>query len=372
MRTTTHRRTTMTTNEIISDNELVTIIDGGGLSADATKKIIREAFAPLVQSAGDLVREAEGISVTAADQLTEMAEARRVRLALVKVRTGAAKTRDTLKADALATSRVLDACNRWVADRCAPVEARLQDAELFAERAERARKDALRDERAALLRPFGLDPSLYALDVMKPEAFDDLLNGARLAHEAKITKAAQDEADRVARQKADDDERARVRAENERLRAEATEREAQAVIERAARIRAERESEAKARKDREAIEAAARAEREAAEEVANKERQRLHAVAVVERQKREAVEKVERDRLAAEAKQKAADAKAANKAAAAPDREKLLALANQFAAIQLPTMSTDEGAKAIRTIKSALAAVVEAIRGQAEQIGGGA
>jgi hypothetical protein len=330
------------TTEIIPDNELATIIDGGGLSADEAKAAIRHAFGPIVAAARDLIHEAEGISVTAADQLTEMAEARRVRLALVKTRTNADRTKGDMKRDALTTCKVLDACYRYIADRTSPVEARLMEAELFAERAEQARKAAVRDERAALLRPFGVDTGLYNLGDMKPEAFDSLLTGTRLAHEARIEADRKAEAERIAADKA-----------------AAAERKAQ--TEKAAAQLAETRKKLKE----------AEAERAAAEEVARKERLRLQALADVERQKREAVEKVERDRLAAEAKQKAADAKAAKKAAAAPDREKLLALANQFEAVPMPTETTPAMHAALRVIRSARTTFVMLIKDQAEQIGGG-
>lgn len=354
----------------VPDNALAQIIDEGGLSADATKAVIRQAFAPLVESLGNLTRDAEAISVTDATQLTEMAEARRVRLLIAKVRTGADKVKTALKADALATGRVLDACNRWIDERARTLETRLLEAELFAERAEKARKDALHRDRAALLHPFGVNTSLYTLGDMKDAEFDLLLDGFKTAHAARVEQERKAEADRLAQAEADRVERERIAAENARLREEAEKREAEIIAERR-KAEAQRQIDAeKARRAQAEADAKARKEREDIEEAARKERLRLQAIADVERQKREAAEKETADRLAAEKKQRDAEARKARKAAAAPDADKLRALARTLKALPLPTMTTPEGETAMRVIVSTLRTTVGVIDDQAEQIGG--
>lgn len=353
--------TTETTTK--PDNALAQIIDEGGLSADATKAVIRQAFAPLVQLAGELCIEAAGIVVTDATQLTEMAEAARVRKALVKVRTSASKVRDELKADALATSRVLDACARWVAERTQPVEAALAESEQFAANAEKARKLELRQGRHAALAAYGsVDDAIFAtLGDIKPEAFEQMLSGAKLAKEARDAQAKKAADDAAAKAEADRVERERVNAENARLREEAKKREAAIAEERR-----------KAESERQAAETKARKEREAIEETARKERLRLQAIADVERQKREAAEKATADRLAAEKKQRDADARKARKAAAAPDADKLRAYAKAVKAIPVPAMATEEGKAAMSQVRGAFAVLCDVIHDQAEQIGGAA
>ena len=333
----------MTTEIAPKPNQLSKILTDSGLAADKAGAII-ETLAPLVEQAGDLCREAETITVTAADQLTEMRQAREIRLKLVKVRTGAEAARKTLKSDALALGRAIDACGNWIKAQTEPVEARLMECELFAERAEARRKQALRDERYALLAEVGpVDAAIVStLGDMKQDAFDAMLQGAKLAKKARDEAAAKAESDRQAREKAEADERERLRKENEKLRAE-----------------------------REKIEANARKEREAAEEVARKERLRLQSLADVERQKREAAEKAERDRLADEKKRRDAEAKAAKKAAAAPDADKLRAYAKALRSLPAPTFKTQDGCDAFAIAECKVVELAADIERAADAIGGG-
>lgn len=97
----------------------------------------------------------------------------------------------------------------------------------------------------------------------------------------------------------------------------------------------------KARKEREAIEAKAKADREAAE-----------AKATAERQARERLEKELAEKNAAEAKRLADIAEAARKAAAAPDKDRLIAYAYAVQALELPSASTPEATAIANTVKA--------------------
>lgn len=336
------------------------IIKDNGLTTEKAGAIIA-ALAPLVEQAGALCERAGTITVTDATQVSEMREARELRLKLVKVRTSAERERVALKADALATGKAVDACARWIRDRVEPVESKLQEAEEFAERAEAKRKADLASERGPKLRAFGVDPSMYPLGEMKPAEWDRTLEGARLAFEAERERARKAEADRLAQVEAERVERERINAENTRLREEAQKREA-AIAEERRKAKAEADAAAeKARKEREAIEEAAR-----------KERLRLQAIADTERQKREAAERAERERAAAEKKRQEAEAKAAKRAAAAPDADKLRAYAKAIEDVPTPKMATPEGVAALRLIVSARTTLAGVIMDQADQIGGAA
>ncbi len=334
------------------------IIKDNGLTTEKAGAIIA-ALAPLVEQAGTLCEQAKTIAVTDATQVSEMREARELRLKLVKVRTAAERERVALKADALATGKAVDACARWVKDKVEPVEAKLEEAEKFAERAEAKRKADLVAERAPKLREYGVDPSMYPLGEMKPAEWDRTLEGARLAFEAERERARKAEADRLAQVEAERVGRERIKAENDRLREEAQKREAAMAEE---RRKAKAEADAAAEK--------ARKEREALEETARQERLRLQGIADTERQKREAAEKETADRLAAEKKQRDAEARKARKAAAAPDATKLRAWAKSLRTSPMPHMATPEGTAALRAIVERAEHLWLFIEDQAEQIGG--
>jgi hypothetical protein len=330
--------------------DLAEIIDKSGMTREKAMALV----APLVkvaEQARALIEEAQSFApVTDASQLTEMREAYDLRRKLVTVRCEADREHKLLKADVLLYGWLLDKCRRKISDECESAENKLRASEEFALRAETARKAKARDERYTALAQYGtVDAAIVGtLGDMKAEAFETMLSGAKLAKEAREAEAAKQEQAR----KDEQDKRARELSEA-RKKAKAAEAEAQ-----------------KLRDERTAAEAKARTEREAAEEVARKERLRLQALADVERQKREAVEQAERERIAAEKKKADAAAKAAKKAAAAPDADKLRALAKAIKAIPVPKLTTDEGRAAMRVIGSATTTLIGVIEDQAEQIGG--
>lgn len=355
------------------------LLSDAGLAPEKAGLIV-ETLAPLVEQAGELCREAQGVTVTDATQVTEMRQAREIRLKLVKVRTGAEAARKVLKADALALGKAIDACGNWIKNQTEPVEARLMECELFAERAEAARKQKLRDERYALLAEVGtVDAAIVStLGDMKQDAFDAMLQGAKLAKKAREEEAKRQEQARK-------DEEARRARELEEARAKQAQAEAEAAKLRAERAEQDRlaaEAAERERRAREAIEAKARAEREAAEIKAREEREAIRAKAAAEqaeaerklraeREAREKIEREQRERDAAEKKRRDAEARAAKKAAAAPDADKLRAYAKSIGAIKPPTCSTQEGRNAVMRIETALEVVLDSISLAADEIGGG-
>lgn len=307
---------------------------------------------------------AETVNVTDASDKAGMKLARTTRLELKNVRVAIEKKRKELGEDALRQKQRIDNGARELTALIEPLEARLLEQEEFSERAEAARKEALANERVALLRPLGTDCSLYNLRDMEQPAFDELLAGLKAAQEAKIAAAKKVEEDRITREKAEAEERERMRVENERLRKEAEEKEAALKAERE-RVAAEQKAAAeKAAAEKRALEEKARKEREAAEaelraaaEKARKEREALEAKAKAEREEAErkaAEERAAREKIEAELKAKAeaeeaarkAAEKAAKKAAAAPDKDKLIAFAFSVREVKVPDVSSEE-AKAI-------------------------
>lgn len=387
------------TAEIVVDipENLALAVKSTGLDTQAAE-VIEAHFAPLFVQANKWAAQVAGLKVTDVSQVREMKLARESRLALKEIRVLAGKNKDRLKEDSLKRSRAVDSIYNTVKAICEPLEAELLAQEQFALRAEVARLEKVKAERVSQLTQYGVDCAFYQLDVMPAEQFEQLLAGSKAAHEARLEAERKAEADRLAAIAAEEAERARIAAENERLKREAIEREKAAQAERervaAAELKAKQEREeleAAMRKQKEEAEAAAKAaadsaaeearkikaesdrlakiaadkakaERDAIEAKARKEREEAQAKAEAERAelrrqaqdaadalaKAEAETKAIRD---AEAAKAAAEEAARKKAERAPDRDKVLAFAEFIRAIPAPQLTTDEG----RIVQSAIA-----------------
>jgi hypothetical protein len=276
--------------------------------------------------------KAMAIHVTSLDQTAEMKMARIARLELKTIRVSAEKTRKLLKEDSLRMSRAIDGVNNLLLAAIEPLERHLEDQEKFADRLQAAERERIVAERIAALAPFIAEgQALPPLESMTDDQFGSFLEDAKLLHVAKIEAAKRAESERIARELADAAERARICAENERLKAEAAEREAA--------MKAEREA---AEKELARIKADAEA-------AARVEALRQQDLREVERQKAEAAEKEAAELRAAAAataaaseKKAKAEAEANKKAAAAPDREKIRAMIADYEAVEVPAVKDDE------------------------------
>lgn len=312
-----------------------------GLEQD-TQQSLLTAFQGFYQSADEWRAKALSIQITRPDQIREMKLARETRLALREIRIKADKRRKEMKEDSLRRGKAIDGAFNMLAHAIEPLERHLLEQEQFIARMEEERKAKLKIEREDALRPF-TDVSLYQLGEMDEATFNQLLETNRLGYAARQEAAKKAEAERIERERieaeerakreaAEAAERARIKAENERLKAE---REAAEIASKAEREAAQAEARRIAeetRKEREAIEAKAKAEREAAAAHARKEREA-----------REAAEAALKAKEAEEQRKRDAALAAARAAAAAPDREKLMKLAADIRALDIPTLTTASG-----------------------------
>ena len=301
---------------------------------------IREGFQSAFEQAEAWREKALAVKVTSLADKEAMKQAREMRLALKNIRVEAEKKRKALKEDALVMGRAIDGVNNLLLAAIQPLERHLEEQEKFAERlAEQERQRRLAERTEALQSYLEAGQAVPALDAMTDDQFAKYLDDTKLLHAAKIEAAKKVEAERIAREQAEAAERERLRIENERLRAEAAEREAKAKAEREAaerelaRIKAE--SEAAAAKEREA-----RAKLEA--ELAAK-------------------------RAAEEAKAKA-EAAAAKKAAAAPDKTKLRTIADSVRAIPFPAVTTPEANVILADIAAKRESFAKWIEAQTEKL----
>ena len=279
---------------------------------------IEQAFLPKIQEREALVAIYDQLITS---ELTPelCKQAKEVRLKLVKVRTGIADIHKTQKAFFLAAGRFVDA---WKNKETLPVEQmeeKLSEIENYYVNLEKARIEKLQIERLEMVSKYTDFPA-QNLGAMEEEVFNSYLTGCKVAYEAKI-EAERIEAERIenerlaeiARQKAIEEENARLKAETE-----AKEKQLQ-------------EERAKAEAERKAIEEAARKEREEAEAKLKAEQEKARIEAEKAAAEKAKLEAELRAKVEAEAKAEA-DKKAeeqilkfeAEKAAKAPTKDKLL------------------------------------------------
>lgn len=349
---------------------------------------------------------AEGADLLAKERnVTTPTEANKLRLEMRKLRSSCKQAKDLAKADILLAGRLADAFFNRAVTPLQNSEARLEEIEKADEIRIAAEREARRAARLAELAVVDLDGAHFPLGEMLPEPYAQLLTGAKLAYQAKIdseSKALADakEAERLAeiariakeKEEADAREAARIKsielsAENARLQAEKAAVESIAKAERekaaeAARIAAEeRAAEAKKAADSLAAEKAkAKDAADAAAEVARKEAAEIARLAAIEKGKAEQAAAVaraeakklqdsENARLAAEKAAKyASDAESA-RAAAAPDKDKLAALAEKLKAIPVPMMETKAGAASAAKVTEAISHLIDFIREEYKSLG---
>lgn len=258
--------------------------------------------------------------------------ARGMRLSLVKVRTATDKTRKELKEESLLRGKAIDGMAALITLKCRESEARLEQIEKAEERRLAAEKEELRQKRLSELEQFTDNPLLYSVADMSENEFAELLEAQKLAKQARL------EAERVAAEAEEKRREAERLAEIRRQEEEKRER---------ARLEAEI---AEQRKQKEAAEAQARAER-AEREAAEKKQRELQ-------DKIEAQARAETQRLAAEKE-------AQRKAATAPDREKLVALAAGIRSTAIPDFAHQ---KLSKEIKDQLENLAQWIESQAEKL----
>lgn len=323
------------------------------LSCPSSKAMeLYQPFAKPFENAAALLAEEEAA--------TTAAEARALRLKMVKARTTITSTKDESKSDIKLAGNIIDWFHAKGRDRLAAAESRLLEIEKAEERAEAARIEAIREERAETLASLEHYSHGINLGAMSDDNWEEYLQQAKDLFDLRQAREAKAKADAEAKAKAEAEERERQRLEAIRIQAEAkaaaeaAEIERQKALAELAAERAERaKQEAAAAKEKAKAEAAAKAERDKFEAAAAEERRKAMEAAAVETRKRQQAEEEAKALRDAEAKRIAdqkvkddakakADAAAAEKAAAAPDREKLQEFAHVVRGLIVPDVQSEE------------------------------
>jgi len=266
----------------------------------------------------------------------DVSAARDIRISLMKeVRKPAERVKDEGKKSILIEGRLYDNLYGVINNTSKGLEMQCEQIEKFAELRDLKMREERKVKRVEQLSPYVPDISFYDLLNMPDDAFNSLLATQKAGQEALLAQQKREEEERIAKEKADAEAREAQRVENERLKAEAAEKERQLAEERA-KVEAERKAaEEKLRKER----AEADAKIKAAQEAQAKVEAELKA-------KADAEEKAKREAEAKAAAELKAQQAAEKKAAKAPDKEKLNKWISDFDLQPLLTLK-DAGAKQI-------------------------
>lgn len=306
---------------------------------EAKAQEIESQFLPVIQERDNLL-EAYTDVMQKDVSIATCKEARELRLKFVKVRTSTGRIHKVAKAFYLAGGKFVDAWKNRNVTVIQEMETKLEEIETHFERIEAERVEKLNAERYAECLKF-TQPELIPqnLGLMDEAVFASYLTGLRVvqeqkieaerkAEEARIEAEKKAEEERKAKEKADREERERIAAENERLKKEAEEREALAAIERK-----------KAAEERRILEAQIKAKEEA------------------EKAEQERIAKAEKTRLAAE-----------RKAKAAPDKVKLIQLADALEAYPFQEVKSEDAQMILNNVRGLLKKTATYIRETTEKI----
>lgn len=226
------------------------------------------------------------------------------------------------------------------------MEENLQEIELHFERKEQARKEALKQQRSEIIKPyFEFFPNIDLANATE-EDFQKALNGAKLQFDAKVEADKKAEQERIEQQKKEAAEREAIRLENERLKKEAQAKEAQLEAERKAAAEVQRVIEEKAKQEREhaakiqaELEAKAQKERAEQERILQQEREAAEKLRAEIKAKEDAEKQaIENARIEAERLEKE-KLESLRQAALAPRKDKLKSWVDSF---EIPTIPVDQ------------------------------
>ena len=318
-------------------NELSLVVEQSGIEK-SKGELISSTLSDFFTKASSWNDTIEALQINDISETGKMKMAREGRLTLKNMRLDAKKLvdakRDEVKAkmaDYVLEDKLWLKGFQMVEATFKNLETKLEEKEKFAERKEAERLAELERERIHLLMPFNEFCEIEGMDLqsMDEETFTGKLEKAKKLFELDKAEKARLEDERIAKEKAEAEERKRIQLENEKLKAQAEE---------AARLaKIEQEKRDKAEKERLAKEAKERAENEAKLKKAAEEKAKLEA----QIKAKEEADRKEKLRLEEIAK---AEAEAKRKASLAPQKDKITKWVKSFEIPVLDTKNFDENA----------------------------
>jgi hypothetical protein len=160
---------------------------GGTLIEKSKADYIKEKFSTFTDIIEEWSNKAKSIVVTDESQKDLMSQAKEGRLLLKAKRIEVEKARKSLKEQSLNEGRLIDSVAKYLTELIEPAEKHLELQEKFIEIREQQKRLELKQKRLAVLAPYWevFDASIIQLDLITDEAFETILNGAKISFENK-------------------------------------------------------------------------------------------------------------------------------------------------------------------------------------------
>lgn len=304
---------------------------------DETKAIeLTKNLPQIISERDEFVSQFDSIIRMDIDQPETAIKARELRIKIRDNRTkGIEVWHKTTKDYFLKGGNFIDAVKRMEIAVNERMESDLEKIEKYRENIERERIAKLQEERNAEVLKYQ-EISFPNLGEMAEPVWNNFITGIKVQYQARIDAEKKAEEDRIAREKAEAEEREAQRLENIRLKAEAEERERLAEIERKKQAKLLADQKAKADAERAKLEEKAQKEREEADRKLKAEQAEKAKLEAELKAKADAERKAESDRLAKEE----ADKKAKAEAEKAPDKQKLTAWIDSLSLSEINASTT--------------------------------
>lgn len=236
------------------------------------------------------------------------------------------------------------------------------------ERFEKEQRELVIQKRMVEVAKIAPEIDRSVIEDMDDGTFKIFFSGIEKEYNDKIEAERKAEEERIAKEKAEAEERERIRLENEKLKKEAEAKEKQLAEEKAKAEAKRKELEEKARKEREEAEAKLKAEQEKARKEAEKakaEKEKLEAELKAKREAEEKAQREQQEKIIAEQKAKElAEKKAKN----APDKVKLIELADRLDALDLPKVKGEDAKKILLDVNTLLKKITTFVRERSENL----
>lgn len=311
----------------------------------------------------------DSITITDANDKVNMKLANTIRLGVRQVRLEAEKTFDAKRAEVqqqMLSYKTEDSL--WLKAKqtmqilTKEIEENARWKEETKERFEAEQKELKVQQRMLKVAKVAPEMARSEFENMSDETFEMFFAGIEKAYNDKIEAEKKAEQERIEKEKAEIAERERIRKENERLKAEAEAKEKQLAEERAKAEAERKKMEEAAKKEREEADRKLKAEQEKARIEAEKAKAEKAKLEAEIKAKAEAEEKARKEAEAKIIAEQKAKETAEKKAKNAPDKTKLIELAAQIEALNMPEIKGEEAQKILYDVKILLSKVSVFIR----------
>ena len=248
---------------------------------------IRAVFLPMATMLQEFEDDYNEVLKEAESEITKAVttKAKSLRIKIGKVRIETEKTRKEQKEEYLRAGKAIDGVSNILKWAVTDKEDKLKEIENHFELLEKKKKEELQEKRVEELSPYVEGAAERDLSSMEQDVWEAYLSAKVKEYNDRLEAEKKAEAERVAKEKAEAEERDRIAKENERLKKEAEAREKAAKKE--AEKKAKEEAERKAKEE---------SERKAREEAERKKQAEHEAELKAEREAREKVEREEREK----------------------------------------------------------------------------